>query len=57
MKAITAFVNGHRESVALPAERRQDFDVADMLDNFNQDRKDLIANLNNWVDAAHAKLD
>ena len=57
LKAISAFVNGHRELVALPAKRRLDFDVADQLNDFDQDRKDLIANLNNWVDAAHTKLD
>ena len=56
-KAITTFVNGQRELAALPAIRRLDFDVADQLDDCDHNRKDLIANLNNWVDAAHAKLD
>ena len=56
-KAITAFMNGHRELVALPARRRLDLDLAEQIDDCDQDRKDLIANLNNWVDAAHAKLD
>ena len=56
-KAITAFLNGQRELAALPALKRLEFDVADQIDDCDQQRKDLIANLNNWVDAAHAKLD
>ena len=56
-RAITSFMNGQRELAALPALKRLEFDVADQIDDCDQQRKDLIANLNNWVDAAHAKLD
>ena len=57
LKAITTFVNSQRALAALPELRRRDFDVAEEIDDCDQDRKDLIANLNNWVDAAHEKLD
>ena len=56
-KAITVFVNSHRALAALPEQERRDFAMAEQIDDCDQEWKDLIANLNNWVDAAHEKLD
>ena len=56
LKAITLFVNEHREIHANPGEQWKDMEVAERIDDVNTNQNFLIGNIN-WIKLAQDSLD